>query len=381
MRILTISNVPALEHLGSGYVLSGFVKGLRALGHEIDLVQPDDHEVLQSMRPRANAYRQAVGMLRATRRALARQRYDVVEFWGGEAWLATWGLHRRRQRPLIVQHTNGPEPRYNTMLRTAGLWKPSLAQRGLSRLQMKAFELADGVVTVSRYDGDWLEQMSLPRSGNRITVEAPLPDEFLGRPTTVRGSRTIGFCGTWLPKKGLGVLVPDMSRVLREFPEWRFLVLGAGDRGRVHASFPEELRGRIEVVPMIGEKEALAQQYERMEIFVFPSVIESFGIALAEAMACGCAPVTTRVGFGASLDDGRHALLLSDAASPQLYESIKRLVLDEPLRKAIGAAAQARVQSLDWGTAARGVADAYQSWAAERGRDASAASSSESAQC
>ena len=45
MRILTISNCPAFEYLGSGYVIANFAKGLRALGHEVDLLQPDDYEV------------------------------------------------------------------------------------------------------------------------------------------------------------------------------------------------------------------------------------------------------------------------------------------------------------------------------------------------
>src|ERR1043166_4180358 len=108
MRILSVSNCPALEHLGSGYVIANFVKGLRALGHEVDLLEPDDYEVCQWLRPRGMSYRQSIGILRAVNRALRRKVYDLVEFWGAEAWLATrWVVCRQKDRPMVVQHTNG----------------------------------------------------------------------------------------------------------------------------------------------------------------------------------------------------------------------------------------------------------------------------------
>jgi glycosyltransferase involved in cell wall biosynthesis len=353
-------------------VIAGCVNGLRALGHRVDLLEPDDFDVWRWMRPRANSYRQAAGMLLASRRELRARDYDVVEFWGGEAWLAIRRLRARRAaRPLIVQHTNGPEPRYSAMLEAAGVLDLSPLQRWHAyRWVPDAFRLPDAIVTVSAYDLDWLAENGLPRTGKRIAIEVPLADAFVARPLQERESRVLGFCGSWIPRKGLNVLVPDITRLLREYPDWKFLVLGAGPGADIHASFPDEaVRKRIEVVPMIQDKEALAKQYERMEIFVLPSVSESFGVALAEAMACGCAPVASRVGFAASLRDGREAILLDAPASPQLYDAVKTLMLDRELRRRIGAAARERVQSLQWSKAVRQLADVYQHWFAEHRGD------------
>src|ERR1051325_5969063 len=99
MDILSIANCPAEEHLGSGYVIANFVNGLRAAGHRVDLFQPDDYEVFQPLRPKAIGYRQAIGMLINAKRQLKRHSYDIVEFWGGEAWAATEWLLRRQRRP------------------------------------------------------------------------------------------------------------------------------------------------------------------------------------------------------------------------------------------------------------------------------------------
>jgi len=64
-------------------------------------------------------------------------------------------------------------------------------------------------------------------------------------------------------------------------------------------------------------------------------------------MTHGCAPVTTRVGLGASLVDGKQALLLEKPESPHLYESVKRLILNPDLRRTIGAPPDALHQALE----------------------------------
>src|ERR1051325_362666 len=172
MRILSVANCPALEHLGSGYVIANFVAGLRQLGHEVKLLQPDDYEIWQLLRPKAMSYRQAAGMLITVRRELKRRRYDIVEFWGGEGWAATEWLLRKQTRPMIVQHTNGPEPRHNAILRQSGALKLNRLQSWHNdRLLRKAFQRADGIVTVSHDDLAWLKESRLPECGNRRALE------------------------------------------------------------------------------------------------------------------------------------------------------------------------------------------------------------------
>ena len=370
MRILSVSNCPALEHLGSGYVIANFVKGLRALGHEVDLLQPDDYEVCQWLRPKGIGHRQSMGMLQAVSRSLRLKDYDLVEFWGAEAWLATrWLVRRQKHRPMVVQHTNGPEPRYNQILRELGILRLNRLQAWNSeRLLPQAFAYADGIVTVSDSDRIWLSEHRLSPHAKLQAIEVPLADCFVERPIKARDTGVIGFSGTWLPKKGIEVLVSDMTDILRAFPGWRFVVLGTNPTDKVRSCFPLDIGSRVDVIPMIKAKEALAQRYEQMEIFVLPSLIESFGVALAEAMACGCAAVTTRAGFGASLVNEKHALILAKAQSPDLYRAVKRLILDPQLRRQLGAAARERVQELRWDRAVQSLSHTYEQWLVEHRR-------------
>jgi len=84
MRILTISNCPLKAHQGSGYIIIRFCNGLRARGHHVDLFGPEHVELFPAIR-RAKSYRRGAGMLAFVMRKLPTARYDVVEFYGGEA--------------------------------------------------------------------------------------------------------------------------------------------------------------------------------------------------------------------------------------------------------------------------------------------------------
>src|SRR5262249_52279465 len=163
--------------------------------------------------------------LRAVNRALRNKAYDLIEFWGAEAWLATrWLVSSKADRPMIVQHTNGPEPRYNQILRESGILKLNCLQVwNADRLLPQAFFCADGIVTVSESDRIWLSEHRLSPHAKLQAIEVPLPDCFVGRSIKARATGVIGFSGTWLPKKGIGILVSDMTDILRAFPGWRLV--------------------------------------------------------------------------------------------------------------------------------------------------------------
>ncbi len=87
--------------------------------------------------------------------------------------------------------------------------------------------------------------------------------------------------------KGLDVFVEAAARL----PEVNFLVLGLSNDDRetlkgIQSSNNVELRGYV-------NPEELISYYQKAKIYCQLSYRESFGVALAEAMACGCVPVVT----------------------------------------------------------------------------------------
>jgi glycosyltransferase involved in cell wall biosynthesis len=321
----------------------------------------------------ARSLRIALGMLRAVWRANRTAAYDVVEFYGGEAWLAIAALARLRARSfLIVSHSNGLEPFCEEQLRRT-LGSDTLDGRPRrwyqvqsSSLMAGGFRKADALVTVSEFDLEYARRHHYQPEDRTLAIENPLPTAFLSVPVDFERAPIIAYCGAWIARKGTALIAVDMTRILREFPAWRLRLIGVGDGFRAHEHFPPDVLSRIEIVPFLADKSALLSTYRECAIAIAPSVYESFGMTMAEAMACGCAVVASRTGFAAGLDDDVEAGLLAAPSSPYLYARVRDLLIDPARRARIAAAGYRRVQRLRWDNAVERLAAAYQHWLSER---------------
>jgi len=84
------------------------------------------------------------------------------------------------------------------------------------------------------------------------------------------------------------------------------------------------------------------------DVFVLGSRWEGLPVALMEASALGLPIVATRVGgIPDSFHDGLDAILVEPGSPGALAGAIERLADDEPLRRRIGEAAQARAEDFD----------------------------------
>ena len=334
MRALVLSNCPLERTQGSGYVILGYAEGLRVRGWEVDLLGPETIDPWPSL-GRARSLRITFGMWRHATRALARRDYDVVEFYGGEGWLAISRLARRAgRRFLLVSHSNGLETACGEQLRR---WLGSDTLDGRprrpwqvdgARLARVGFRAADALVTVNRIERDYALAAEYRPPDRVLAIENPLASDFLGQPFVPKRPPRIVYCGSWIPRKGIAVLAADLSRVLAEFPRSRLRLIGVGRGFALDAHFPPALHERVEVLPFVADREQLRRAYADCAIAVMPSVYESFGLVAAEAMACGCALVATRTGFAATLEEGREARLLDAPRSPALYDSVCALLRD-----------------------------------------------------
>jgi glycosyltransferase involved in cell wall biosynthesis len=73
------------------------------------------------------------------------------------------------------------------------------------------------------------------------------------------------------------------------------------------------------------------------DVFVLPSRAEGMSNALLEAMACGAAPIATRVGAAPEMiDDGQNGILIRPGDITGLKAAIQRLILDKEARLRIG---------------------------------------------
>ena len=131
--------------------------------------------------------------------------------------------------------------------------------------------------------------------------------------------------------KGIDEVIDVMPRLLRQWPNLRYLIIGDGsDRARLEAKARVQgLSGYVIFAGRIADAEKAAH-YNLADVYVMPSHGEGFGIALIEAAACGI-PVV-----GSAVDGSRDALL--DGQLGHLVDPAK----PDDLVLAIGQAIKAR---------------------------------------
>lgn len=92
-------------------------------------------------------------------------------------------------------------------------------------------------------------------------------------------------------------------------------------------------------------REQVAAGLKRADIYVFPSVYEeTWGLCLTEAMASGCACITTdNAGGRAQVEDGVTGLIVPKRDAGAMKAAIEKLAADKELRERLGTNARAHV--------------------------------------
>lgn len=351
MRILSVSNVPLDPTLGSGYVISGYAERLRARGHLVTTIEPRDYLPWPRLRG-AHRLRMLFGYTATARRAIAREKFDLVEFWGGESWRVVRQLANRPDRPLLVGRSNGLETFARATLDRAGFSGPGVLGRWFDRWQALecAFRDVDALTTVSHYDAQFAQNHSYQPPERLLALENPLDDEWFQPTLPPERPRVLAYFGSWLPQKGADILPHIFAAVLRQRADWRGRIVGA-EPAAIAPHFPADVRARIEFVAPVRDKARLRTLYGSSAVTLLPSAYESFGLVAAEAAACGCALVASPVGFAAALRDGEEALLVPTRSVTAWTATVSRVLADDALRRRVAAAGRTRAQTLRWAAA------------------------------
>jgi len=104
--------------------------------------------------------------------------------------------------------------------------------------------------------------------------------------------------------------------------------------------------------------------YALADIFVIPSLWETWGLVLNEAMAAGAAPIASCEVSAATdlIRDGETGFTFAPRDFDTLARHVQRLVDDPALRKRIGSAAQERSALYNYDVAVQGIVDALASF-------------------
>ncbi len=165
----------------------------------------------------------------------------------------------------------------------------------------------------------------------------------------------IGFVGRLVLEKGLDVVAAAAQRLTAMGVSHRLLIVGDGPaRERFAADVPQALFAGF----LTGE--ALARAYASFDLFLNPSITETFGNVTLEAMACAVPVVAAdAVGSSSLVTDGVSGRLVPPGDVAAFAEAMAAYAADPALRMAHGKAGLARAAHHEWDRVNDAVIDRY----------------------
>lgn len=162
----------------------------------------------------------------------------------------------------------------------------------------------------------------------------------------------IGMVARFSPGKGHEEFLYAAKELNKKYSNLRFMVVGEPSRGEnEYADSIKNLASKYQLNNLIftGFRSDTPEVLAAMDIFVFPSHAEAFGIALAEAMAMGKPSVCSNAeGILDLAVDGETSLLFENKNADDLVKKISALIESSELRNKFSAAARKRaVENFD----------------------------------
>ena len=150
--------------------------------------------------------------------------------------------------------------------------------------------------------------------------------------------------GRLAPEKNLATLVTAFDAIRRQQPHAKLVLVGDGPmRKELQALCPDAV--------FAGQRmgEDLAAHYASADLFLFPSITETFGNVTTEAMASGLAVVAFDYAAAQRvIRDGENGALVPYNDGAAFVATAARTAADLAHCRVLGARARASVMALDW---------------------------------
>lgn len=164
---------------------------------------------------------------------------------------------------------------------------------------------------------------------NWIDLNVFGPDEKLNA-KKCKSPFLMAFVGTPCARKGIDLLPKIMQELGNDF-QLKFTAAMKQVPG--YPNIPENM---IPIERLCGDQE-LAEFYRSIDLLLFPSRVEGFGLVALEAMACGVPVVTTNSSaLGEVVQNGVAGYLCKQDDVASFVAAIKHLAADKKLREKMG---------------------------------------------
>ena len=189
--------------------------------------------------------------------------------------------------------------------------------------RVKLFNEVEKIIFVS----EWVQKRFFQDLDYKLINQTEVVYPSIGKATKLcKKNKKIVFVGKLNPSKGYDIYRDAITKILDEFPDWRAYSIGDESRDKPFINHPNHIE-----LGYLSHKKVL-KFLSKTEIAVVPSRWEEpFGRTALEATSRGCATIISNRGGLPETSD--HCLILKKLDPSNLYNMIKKLILNKLVRK------------------------------------------------
>lgn len=286
-----------------------------------------------------------------------KEKIDIVQY----CHLNALGLFRSREIPSIIRMSAFNPIDRETYKANFDLEKCMARITVSDKMDLTAIRRADGVFAPSGVTARALERTI---SRKCEVLETPTMDIDLSAleelPEELKGKKYFLFFGTLNNKKGIKVIVQSVYRLLKENPEYYFVIVGKdcgvslseGMRTSAIRKIMEEsgeYQDRIVYFPALFDRNYLNTIIYHASICILPYRFDNLPNTCVEAMELGRIVVSTyRSGISQLIRDGYNGFLIGQNDPDALADKVREIVqMSDGEKEKISARAVRRVKRMN----------------------------------
>lgn len=355
MRIGIVSETYPPEINGVALTVHSLAAGLAARGHDVDLIRPrqpqqqpaepgiDVLEVHGGALPRYPGLRFGLPAGRTLRQHWTQQRPDAV-YVATEGPLG-WSAMRAARR-MGIPLSSGFHTRFDSYANHYGVGLLTSLIRGyLRRFHQRAVATLVPTDALARelHDMGISNARLLRRAVDTQLFHPSRRDESLRAAWGVDAATPVVlYVGRIAPEKNLDLAVRTFRAIQQRVPQARYVWVGDGPaRAALEAAHPDFIYAGVQ------RGDALARHYASADLFPFPSLSETFGNVIIEALAAGLPVVAYAEGAAREhLVDGVNGYRIASGNAQAFVDAAVRLADNPALIRHMGRAAHVGVAGL-----------------------------------
>ena len=200
--------------------------------------------------------------------------------------------------------------------------------------RLKILSIVDKIIFVS----DWTRERFFKDIDKKLITKTEVIYPSVSRETKkIQKQKNIVFVGRLNHSKGYDIFEKSIIKILDDYKEWKAISIGDEDRRSIYINHP-----RHKELGFLSHKKTLGI-LNKSEIAVVPSRWEEpFGRTALEASSRGCATIISY--RGGLKETTNKAIVLKKLDHINLYKEIKRLIINDKLRKEIQSSSRKNIK-------------------------------------